>query len=323
MAEETYQAKTPVLLILFNRAGSTRQAFEAIRRVRPPRLLIAADGPRPQRPDDREKCAAARRVVEAVDWPCEVTRDYSDVNLGCRRRPQTAITWAFGLSERVVVLEDDCLPNASFFRFCDDMLERFADDERVMTVGGTNMLGSWKADRQSYHFSLLCGTPGWASWRRAWRHYDPDMRAWALPEVRELVHREIFSRAFSKSRQADYEFTFQGKLDAWDYQWELARTLQSGLAVLPAVNLVQNTGFDAEATHSRDPDHPWARLPLLPLQWPLRPPFGVYRDLDFEKQSLAVLQSRTNWLNYVPDPVIDTLRPFVRAARRVLRRRAA
>jgi hypothetical protein len=318
MSDSRFQLETPVLLVIFNRPETTARVFENIRAAQPRRLFIAADGPRPGRPGERERCQTVRAIVERIDWPCDVKRDYADENLGCRRRPQTAFRWAFSQAERLIVLEDDCLPDPSFFRFCQEMLERYADDERVMCITGTNMLGRWKADRQSYHFSLIGCSHGWASWRRAWNLYDPDMSAWGLPEARAIVERELFSLARSKPRRWDYGVTFEGKLDAWDYQWEMCCVLQSGLTVIPCVNLVRNIGYNSEATHTKDPQLPEAKLPVFPLEFPLRPPLGVVRDHDFERRSLVLQQVPWNWRQMVPAPVRVRLRPVVRALRRRL-----
>jgi len=316
-----FRLDTPVLLVIFNRPDTTAQVFERIREARPRRLLIAADGPRPGRPEDRERCAAARAVVERIDWPCEVLRDYSDRNLNCRCRPQTALRWAFSRSERVIVLEDDCIPDPSFFRFCQEMLDRYAEDARVMCVTGTNLLGKWRAERQSYHFSLLGNSWGWASWRRAWDLYDPEMRAWGSDEARAIMSRDVFRLARSKVRVACFDLTYQGKLDAWDYQWELCRVLQSGLTVVPSVNLVCNVGCRSDATHTHDPSSEFARLRVETMRFPLRAPLGVVRDLEFERRALA-LQEPWNWRLLVPAQVRDRLRPIRRAMQQAVRRRS-
>lgn len=310
MTESKFQLDTPVLFIIFNRPDTTARVFEAIRAAKPRMLFIAADGPRPNIPGDAERCAATRAVVEHIDWDCDVRRDYSEKNMNCRYRPQSAISWAFSQCERVIILEDDCLPDPSFFRFCQEMLLHFANDERVMCIGGTNLLETWKADIQSYHFSLLCGTWGWASWRRAWALYDPDMLAWSNPETRAILDRKLFSLSPSKHSRRDYELTYQGKLDAWDYQWEMSRILQSGLIVIPSVNLVQNIGFRADAMHTFDSDHPNAKRIARKLEWPLRPPLGVVRDIEFDRKAFNMMQSRFNWRSLIPEPIRIFLRPL-------------
>jgi hypothetical protein len=310
MTESKFHLDTPVLFIIFNRPDTTARVFEAIRAAKPRMLFIAADGPRPNIPGDVERCAATRAVVERIDWPCDVRRDYSEKNMNCRYRPQSAIRWAFSQAERVIILEDDCLPDPSFFHFCQDILLRFANDERVMCIGGTNLLGTWKADIQSYHFSFMSSSSGWASWRRAWDLYDPDMEAWGNPEASATLDRDLFSLAPSKKRRKYYELTYQGEMDAWDYQWEMCRILQSGLTVTPSVNLVQNIGYHAEAMHTFDVNHPHAKLTARNLEWPLRPPFGIVRDIEFERKFLSVIEIRFNWRSLIPEPIRIFLRPL-------------
>jgi GT2 family glycosyltransferase len=160
-----FQLTTPVAFLIFNRPDTTARVFEAIRQAKPPKLLVVADGPRPDRPDDIEKCKAARAIVEGVDWDCEVLKNYSDINLGCGKRPATGITWVFEQVEEAIILEDDCMPNPTFFEFCQAMLAEYRDDKRIMMIGGTNFLGEWKSKIQSYHFSFYGGTWGWASYK--------------------------------------------------------------------------------------------------------------------------------------------------------------
>ena len=145
--------KTPVAFIIFNRPDTTKRVFEAIRHAKPPKLLVIADGPRADRPGEAEKCAAAREIIEGVDWECEVLTNYSDVNLGCGKRVSTGIDWVFDQVEEAIILEDDCLPNPSFFKFCELMLEQYRHDQRIMSISGTNYLETWKSSIQSYYFS--------------------------------------------------------------------------------------------------------------------------------------------------------------------------
>ena len=161
---------TPVIFGVFNRPESTRRVFEAIAQAKPRQLFVFADGPRSTA--DAAQCAQTRAIVEQVDWVCDVHYHYSETNLGCRERFKSGLEWAFSEIDEAIVLEDDCVPDPTFFVFCQDMLERFRHDPRVMMVCGTNYLGHWKEDRQSYHFSHFGTVWGWASWKRAWALYD-------------------------------------------------------------------------------------------------------------------------------------------------------
>lgn len=272
--------KTPVALIIFNRPDCARLVFDAIARSKPKKLFVIADGPRSNRPDDAEKCAAARAVVERVDWDCEVATDFSDVNLGCNRRVVTGVNWVFEQVEQAIILEDDCLPDPTFFTFCEELLDRYRDDERVMMIGGVNFLGEWKTPHQSYYYSYFGGTWGWASWRRAWRLNDPEMKIWpAVLEVRALEN------MFPNPRHAAYWKEIFQKLydeqinDTWDYQWLLACWINSGYRIFPEVNLISNLGFRGDATHTIV-ENQMANMPTAPISFPLKRPPMMVRSVE-------------------------------------------
>jgi hypothetical protein len=173
--------ETPVALIIFNRPATTERVFAEIARARPRRLFVIADGPRSDHPDDARQCAAARAVVEKVDWPCTVATTYAEANLGCGKRPATGLAWLFQHVDRAIILEDDCVPDPSFFRFCDELLEKYRDDPRVMMVAGTSLCPVPTA--YSYSFCYHHSNCGWATWRRAWRYFDARIPRW--PTLRD------------------------------------------------------------------------------------------------------------------------------------------
>lgn len=183
----------PIIFMIFNRPDTTKQAFETIRAAKPKKLLVVADGPRPGKPGEADKCAATRAIIEEVDWDCEVHRNFSDMNLGCRQRVASGITWAFSLVDKAIILEDDCLPSQSFFRYCAELLDRYEHDDRVMMVSGNNHLFGHTDVAESYYFSRYPHCWGWATWRRAWMKYDLNMSQW--PELRD---RKLFDQYFHK-----------------------------------------------------------------------------------------------------------------------------
>jgi hypothetical protein len=240
--------RTPVALIIFNRPDLTAQLFAAIRQARPQRLFVIADGPRHE--GERALCQATREVIN-VDWDCELSTTFSDVNLGCKVRPASGIDWVFQQCEEAIILEDDTLPSPSFFYFCQALLERYRDDERVMNIGGTNLdLRPRSGLRpESYHFARYGHTSGWASWRRAWKHFDLGMSLW--PELKRAGRiQDLFeSRAEQLYWTMLFDAQYEDRMDAWDYQWLFARLVQSGLTAVPSVNMIANLGFRADATH--------------------------------------------------------------------------
>jgi hypothetical protein len=237
-----------VALIIFNRPAVTKIVFERIRQARPGMLMLIADGPRENCAGESEACQQVRQIVERVDWPCEVLKNYSDTNLGCGARVASGLDWVFEQVEQAIILEDDCLPDPTFFRFCCELLERYRDDRRVMQICGSNFLFGRRVSCDSYHFSRYPHCWGWATWRRAWRYFDFSIEAWKTNPQACLAN---FGHRGERAFWCDqWERIAQGLLDTWDSQWSLAVLNANGLAAMPAVNLVSNVGFGLDATHT-------------------------------------------------------------------------
>jgi hypothetical protein len=271
---------TPVGFVLFNRPDLTQQVFRTIAEMEPRILFLAADGPRHE--GEADLCQRTRAIVERIDWPCEVYRDFSDVNLGCGRRLASSFDWIFSKVDRAIMLEDDTLPHPSFFRFCEALLDRYADDERVMHISGDNFQYGRRRTEYSYYFSKFTQTWGWATWRRAWRHFDFAMRGW--PEfkasgIMETICRDPVERAYF-SDFFDRLYAEPERHDGYSTRWLFACWAQGALSIAPSVNLVSNIGFGGTATHTRG-DAEWARLPTQDIG-PLRhPPFmGAHHAAD-------------------------------------------
>lgn len=246
-----WKLNTPVALIIFNRPDTTARVFEAIRQAEPPKLFVIADGPRANKPDDADKCAATRAVVERVDWDCEVSENFSEENLGCGLRPASGISWVFEQVEQAIILEDDCLPHPTFFRFCEELLADYRDDERVMHISGTNFLFGRRRADYSYLFSRYPFCWGWATWRRAWRHFDYDLKSWPLLRDGDWLRDVLGEAGAVQHWTAGFEDAYvAGKSHIWDFQWIFALWSQHGLSVVPQVNLVSNIGFGQDATHT-------------------------------------------------------------------------
>jgi ubiquinone/menaquinone biosynthesis C-methylase UbiE len=260
---------TPVVLSIFNRPDLTRLVFQAIARARPKRLFVLADGPRS--PEEAALCARTRAVTERVDWDCDVKTNFSEVNLGCRQRCASGFDWVFAQVDSAIFLEDDCVPDPTFFRFCEVMLEHYRDDTRIMMITGSNYLGSWKADRQSYHFSYFGSPWGWASWRRAWKFYDVTMKLWGDQEIKARIRDVLADEECFAFQAWRFDLLSANLADrhSWDLPWSFARLMQSGLTVVPAVNLISNRGCLGGDT-APPPTHPVANLPTEPMSFPIR-----------------------------------------------------
>lgn len=278
--------KSPVLFLVFNRPDTTQRVFRSIRAAKPPRLFVAADGPRPEIPGENSLCNKAREVADTVDWPCEVHTLYRDINLGCRAAVSGAIDWFFASESEGIILEDDCLPNPSFFQFAETLLDRFRSDERVMTVASQHFHRDAHTPTHSYFFSRYTHCWGWATWRRAWQHYDLEMALWpSLRDTDWLLSVGDGSRLFRDYWTHVFDLVHAGKIDTWDYQWTFSCWAQSGLTALPSRNLVTNLGFGAGATHTGDANSKLANLPLETLEFPLRHPPAMVRDVAADRWS--------------------------------------
>ena len=271
--------KTPVAFFIFNRPDTTELVFEAIRRAAPSRLLIVADGPRLGRLGEAEKCAAAREIVSRVDWPCEVSVDYAERNLGCRRRVSSGLDWVFRTVEEAIILEDDCLPDQSFFRFCQELLEKHRSDDRIMMISGDNFQKGVGTISDSYHFSRYPHIWGWASWRRAWKLYDVEMQQWQRFRGEGMLEGLFQEKETQRFWREVFDSVHRGEIDTWDHQFTFACLRHQALCVVPAVNLVSNLGFREDATHTRERNN-MAELRTVPMRFPLRHPHDVVRNVE-------------------------------------------
>lgn len=274
--------KSPVALFMFRRPDTTARVLDAIRRARPPLLLVVADGPRQSRPDDAPACAATRALIDGVDWPCEVRREFAAGNMGCRTRVSSGLAWVFGQVPEAIILEDDCVPDASFFPYCDEMLDRYRDDGRVAQISGSNNQKGRRRGTHSYFFSRYHNVWGWASWRRAFDLYDVEMRRW--PELRDSgwLRNVLESAALTNYWTEQFQNTYDRRIDTWDYQW-IYSTWQHGMvSAVPNCNLVKNIGFGPGASHTVVAD-PYANDELERIAFPLNHPRSVARDVRADR----------------------------------------
>ena len=292
--------KTPVAFFIFNRPDVTRRVFDCIAAARPERLLVVGDGPRPTHPDDEGRVLATRAVIAGVDWPCEVVADFAAANMGCRRRISSGLSWVFSQVEEAVILEDDCLPDPSFFPYCEELLERYRDVPRVMHIAGANLMKRPLRVRESYVFSRYAYIWGWATWRRAWARYDAPMAGLDEGGDGEVLRNVLTSEEEREYWRQHLRLAKTGVIDTWDYAWLYSCWKADGLAIVPGVNLVTNIGFGATSTHTPDLANRLARLPVQAMELPLRHPVRVaiddrMRDVDFQQVFRTPLTLRQRW----------------------------
>ena len=247
-----FKLTTPVAMIIFNRPDVTFKVFERIRRAKPSKFFIIADGPREGRAGETEKCALARTIKDKVDWDCEVHTNFAEKNMGCKNRVYSGISWLFENVEESIILEDDCLPSMSFFRFCQELLEKYRYDTRVTVISGRNP--EWNEDFEgSYKFKSWPSTWGWATWKRSWDLMDIKMTHW-LKIKKSGYLKKIFPPKSYVHGSNEYTSTYEGKINTWDYQFQLSNILNHTLCVIPKKNMVRNIGHGhPDATHTGDP----------------------------------------------------------------------
>jgi hypothetical protein len=285
----------PVLLIAFNRPEPTARVLELLSRLQPQRLYVACDGPRPDRAGEAERCAAVRALLAPapagrIDWPCELRSRFHPVNQGCRSGVSAALDWFFEQEPEGIVLEDDILPDLSFFPYCQQLLDRYRHDSRIGAIAANNHQCRPPADGSSYRFSIYSHCWGWASWRRAWRCYDRHLAGW--PGFRDAGWLEqLGGEAFACLWRDWLDQLADGRIDTWDMVWQLSCWQQGFLTVIPAVELVENIGFGAGATHTLDERSPLGPRAALPL--PLVHPAVIQADRRRDADTFRRLYRRS------------------------------
>ncbi len=264
-----------IAFVIFNRPDATRRSFARIRSARPNRLFLIGDASRPQCDGEDSLVEQARQIAENVDWPCEVRKIYATENLGCARRISSGITQAFEEVDQLIVLEDDCVADPSFFGFCSELLHRYHADPRVTSISGTSFQQDIPRGDASYYFSKYAHCWGWATWKRAWQHFQLDMPQW--PVFRDAGHLESICRGAEEIEYWTKVFdrSYRGEIDSWAIPWAFCCWAQHGLNAIPAVNLVSNIGFGTEATHTHDDRRDVAAMSTRTLRVAKHPEFVV------------------------------------------------
>jgi ADP-heptose:LPS heptosyltransferase len=310
---------TPVLFLVFNRPDVTRITFECLKEIKPSKLYVAADGPRSHKEGEAELCRQTREIVNGIDWPCEVKTLYREQNLGCGKAVSGAITWFFNEVEHGIIIEDDCLPNHSFFKYCEELLEKYKHNENVFHIGCVNFQeGNTRGDGD-YYFSAIAHVWGWASWHRAWSKYKFD-----IPGVDKFISEDKLQNYFDSKVIKDHLYrTFSSiekhETDTWDYQWTYCIYNHGGVSIIPNRNIVSNIGFGGSATHTTSVNQ-YANRVTEELKFPLKHPAEIKlnkeADLYFFKavdKLFDHLKHEKKSLSYqVRNKIISGLESFLR-----------
>jgi hypothetical protein len=302
--------KSPIVLIIFNRPNHTKEVFSRIAEVKPTQLFIIADGPRND--DDIPKCQASQDIVKEISWDCEVYRNYSDINLGCGKRPATGISWVFEHVDRAIILEDDCIPHPDFFRFCDELLEKYENDTRVMQINGNNFQLGRKYGQYSYYFSRHSICWGWATWHRAWKLFDINVKLWAELRKQQWLYDILKDENLVKYFENIFQETYQEEIVSWwDHQWTFACWVHNGLSISPRNTLITNIGFGKDATHTKKPDSIWAYLPASAIDFPLKHPPYVMPNAEADQFYINTMVKK------ISKPKTKMRKQFLRKLKRV------
>lgn len=287
---ENYKTKSAVLFITFNKIEETKQVFEAIKNAQPSRLYLAGDGARAEKDGEKEKVEYLRKyLLENIGWDCVVKTKFSEANQGCGRGVSNAITWFFENEEMGIILEDDCLPCPEFFRFCDELLVKYKDDERISVIAGTNQYAPYRQDRSNeYFFSRFTYIWGWATYRRVWKYYDYTLSF--LPELeKKMPYKELLfplKKHQIKRMRGRFIRTYKSKgdrLGTWDFQLLCLNLMKKQLCIIPKANLISNMGFGKDATHTHNPNSADSKIPFGKLLFPLKEPDNFEEDLQFTR----------------------------------------
>lgn len=304
----------PVLITAFSRYDSTREVFLALQKIRPDRVYFACDGPRTE--EEAVTCGRVRSLVELIDWECKVQTLFHERNLGCKSAMVANIDWFFSHEEEGVILEDDIVPDPTFFRFCKELLEKYRDDDRVWAIIGNNLSATEVPDdRASYWFSKhgYGAYWGWASWRRSWRLFDADMKDW--PQVaRSKKFHDFFLTAAEREEVCKlFEHTHSGRIStAWDYQFDYAKIKAGAANIIAQANLCLNIGFNEQGTHTTSTWDSRNKGVLQQARFPLVHPSSMKVDpaRDLAYFNAHVLPSRFKRIKskikeFLPEPIAE------------------
>lgn len=283
---EKFELMTPVLFMVFNRSELTIKVFKEIKKAKPKILFVASDGPRTRK--EGEKIKKIRDyILKNVDWECDVETLFRKKNLGCRAACSGAIDWFFHNVEQGIILEDDCLPDQNFFRFCQEMLERYKNYDKIVSVNG--YISKTFASENSYDFSKKISLWGWASWRRAWegiyRKEERYMRTVDSGEYIKEVFPNFFERILFRKRFFD---SIVGRVSTWEFPWVFGIIRKKYLNIIPKVNLIENIGIDEEYTNTRPNfiDKKFLEIKRSRLKFPLKHPLSIKPNKSLYRRTI-------------------------------------
>ncbi len=313
--------QTPILLLIFNRPDTTKIVFEQIRKIKPKYLYVAADGARKDKEGEYELCEQTRAVISNIDWDCQLKTLFREENLGCGKGPSNAINWFFSQVDQGIILEDDCLPNNSFFNFCDYLLEFYKNEPTIMHIGGTNSQFGKKRGKATYYFSKYPHIWGWATWKKSWEHFKFSFTDDDEKKLETIFNEYQFTEKEKKYWLEHWSVIKDGnREDIWDMQWTFSCWLNKGITIVPNHNLIANIGFNKDATHTTFTDSKLANLPTEEISTIKHPDvLSIDKKADFYTFSNynllepPMISKIKNWISSkIPVPIKDNLKKIIR-----------
>lgn len=280
--------KLPILLMVFNRPELTKKVFEQIKKYKPTRLYVASDGPRKKNIDDLELNIKVKKIFENINWKCKVYKSYSKQNLGIKKRTVKSFKWFFSKEKKGIIFEDDCLPHQDFFKYCEILLEKYKDNEKILMINGNNFQDGKKRGSYSYYFSEYYSTYGWAGWKRTLKNYDENMKSWPKWKKSNSWMKfkdKMFNKEFSYWCEI-FNKTYKGEIKTWDYQFMLSLWQNNQVVITPNSNLTSHIGLGVNATNSN------SRKPGVPLQqinFPLKHPQKIVVNEKADRYSFIFM----------------------------------
>ncbi len=302
-----YTVKHPIVLLVHRRYEKLQQVLNVLRRLDVSDLYVVGDGP--ARPEEKEGVKRTRDLIEGFDRAESVRTNYENENIGLELRIPDGLDWVFDQEKRAIIIEEDCVPNPSFFRFCDQLLERYQKNTQIMSITGTRYILDSDLD-YSYYFSHFMDSWGWATWEQAWAKYRHELSCWNTVKQEGWLFDLFDERSDALSWQGRFDDLVSGTLKTWDYRWQFQSWMHSGLHISPKRNLVSNIGFDDQGTHTVDPQDPRANLERSQLNFPLDHPPWIKRDIRRDRVRQRHKFNRRGWLKRRVQGVLQTMQKF-------------
>lgn len=303
-----YKCKSPIVFIIFNREDTASEVFKIIKQVQPPELFVIADGARQNKTGEQERVEKTRAIINGVDWVCRVYKNFSETNLGCRRRISSGLDWVFSITDRAIILEDDCCANISFFKFCDELLEKYASNEEIMMISGNN--NSLTECTESFYFTNYFHIWGWATWRRAWIKNEINMESWPENKKNGLLKNIFNKRSEIYYWEHYFDLLYSNNVDSWAVPWTYSCYKNHGISIAPKCNLISNIGIGGDSTHTKK-ESIFSKAETGELSFPLVYPKEIKVNKLLDEKERKLRNKDSGRLPYPIQMVLGKIKWFI------------